>query len=227
MNSVETSPFTYNVCFKAFFFFKSSFAFNLQTANPHEPIMILVLENHNHVQKHHMVSCFEGSGFVGFDAFLRLCPQASCRTTSSVCRRASCCPKCPRWMTCSPGSGSCSCWPSPAWLCCPAPSSGASARAGSNWTLNLRTDWSRIRRCSDFLPYEWVCFSVLMPSAQKSKCIKSGDVSGKYLCPILERFSLLEPHGLQQESLRDGFKVFVNVFSLPHHATKAQFSVCI
>ncbi|KAM9342535.1 transmembrane protein 41A-A isoform 2-T2 [Pholidichthys leucotaenia] len=62
------------------------------------------------------------------------------RTTSSASRRASCCPRCHRWMTCSPGNASCSCWQSLAWLCCPAPSSADSVRGVSNWTSRRRTD---------------------------------------------------------------------------------------
>lgn len=45
--------------------------------------------------------------FNSFCSWSRL--QASCRTTSSASKRESCSPRCRRWMTCSPGSGCCSC----------------------------------------------------------------------------------------------------------------------
>ena len=91
-----------------------------------------------------------------------LFPQASCRTTSSASRQASCCPRCRRWTTCSPGSGCCSCWPSPAWLCCPVPSSATSVRGVSNWMPRRRTGSSPIRRSSD-LSWLWLCVPSLTP----------------------------------------------------------------
>lgn len=98
--------------------------------------------------------------------FLLYCPllQASCHTTSSASRQASCYPRCHRWMTCSPGSGSCSCWPSPAWLCCLVPSSAASVRSDSNLASSHRMD--SIRRSSD-PSWDWVClltYWCLLPS---------------------------------------------------------------
>lgn len=86
-----------------------------------------------------------------------LCLQASYRTTSSVCRRASCCLRWRLWTTCSHGGGCCSCWPSPAWRCCPAPSSAASVRTASNWTSHHRTGSTRRRRSSDLF---WELFSL-------------------------------------------------------------------
>lgn len=109
--------------------------------------------------------------------------QACCPTTSSVCRWAPCCPRCPRWTTCSPGSTSCSCWPLPAWLWSPAPSSGASARGVSSWPSSPRMDLTRIRRCSDpaggFIRFYPLSFQ--MPSALQSKHFQSSSCLKKPL----------------------------------------------